>query len=78
MDGIFLFMWGIFGLPVNNILQRFCVVHKNLGHHSYVHCSHSCVHTVAVLQPILFITFVDVNHFGDPYFGSENSTQQGL
>jgi hypothetical protein len=31
-----------------------------------------------MLQPILFITFADVNQFGDPYLGSENSTQQGI
>jgi hypothetical protein len=77
VDGIFLFTWKIFGLHGKNNFQRFHV-HESLVHHSQVHYSNSCVHMVAVLQPILFITFADVNHFGDPYLGSENSTQQDI
>ncbi len=78
MDGIFLFMWGILCLCGHNILPRFRVAHKNSSHRSKVHHWHFCAHIVVMLQPILFITFVDVNHFGDPYLGSENSTQQGI
>jgi hypothetical protein len=44
MNGIFLSMWRIFGLHGKNILQRFCVAHKSLPHHSR---SHS--HMVATL-----------------------------
>jgi hypothetical protein len=52
VDGICLSMWKIFGLCGKNIIQRLCVTHKKLTHHSQVHRLHSCAHMVALLHTL--------------------------
>jgi hypothetical protein len=50
MDVIFLFMWKIFGLCDENILQRFFVAQKSLVQCSQAHYSHSDNHMIVVLH----------------------------
>jgi hypothetical protein len=63
VDGIFLFMWKIFGLHGKNKLKKLCATHK-----SSTHCSRAHVHMIVVLpfatlllKTVVVTTKVEIN-----------------
>jgi hypothetical protein len=70
MDGIFLSMWKIFHLHGKNILQGFCVTHKNSTHaHKLTNHAHTLTNATTMLQLLYDVHTCDLNmcmHFHRP------------